>query len=250
MLSVGGNTHMGMKRKSNQDVIYISKDSSMPIYIVADGMGGHKAGELASNMAIDIIVKRITEDKHKLSSENAILKWIKKTIEEANTKIYLESIKNKDFKGMGTTITLGYIYEDKIYIGHVGDSRAYIIKNDEIKQITEDHSYVNQLLKLGSITKEEAKKHPKKNMITRAVGSSSIIEIDLIVREYKENEILILCSDGLFNMLDDLEILKVFKSKDNIQEACDKVIRMANDNGGFDNITIIAIKFHCNEVRE
>lgn len=250
MLKVAGSTDKGKKRENNQDVFYISENDSMPIYIVADGMGGHKAGELASNMATNIIVERFIEDKINLKNEKTILKWIKKTIEEANTKIYLKSIKNKDYRGMGTTITLAYIYEDKIYIGHVGDSRAYILKNGKINQITEDHSYVNQLVKLGSITLEEAEKHPKKNMITRAVGSSSIIEVDLMVKEYDESQILILCSDGLFNMVEDIQIQKTFEKKDNLQEACDELVSLANINGGLDNITIVAIKFDCNEVKE
>ncbi len=248
MLKVGGNTDKGIRRENNQDVFYISDDPSMPIYILADGMGGHKAGELASNMASEIIVERIIKDKDKLNSEKSVMKWIKKTIEEANTKIYLESRKNKEYMGMGTTIIIGYIYKDKFYLGHVGDSRAYVIRDEKMEQITEDHSYVNQLLKLGNITKEEARNHPKKNMITRAVGSSSIIEIDLIDRQYKKGDILVLCSDGLYNMVEDSQILEAFKNN-KMQKACDKLISIANDNGGIDNITVLAIKFECSEVR-
>ena len=169
---------------------------------------------------------------------------IKESIEEANTKIYLKSLQDEKYKGMGTTITLAYIFKDKICIGHVGDSRAYLIREGNICQITEDHSFVNELLKTGSITKEEAKIHPKRNMITRAVGSSSIIEMDLIIRECNKNDILLLCSDGLSNMLKEFEIRDVFMGENDVQKACETLATMANNKGGFDNITIVAIKFN------
>src|SRR5699024_10018792 len=149
-------------------------------------------------------------NKDNLLDEKSILELIKSSIEDANTKIYLKSIKNEELKGMGTTITLAYIYKDNIYIGHVGDSRAYLIRDNGISQITDDHSYVNQLIKAGSITKEQGKVHPKRNMITRAVGSSSIIEIDLISSKIKKQDIFLLCSDGLFNMVKEEKILETF----------------------------------------
>ena len=244
MITVGVKSDVGIKRDNNQDSFYISENNNILIYLVADGMGGHKAGKLASTMARDIIQRNFNEEEIDLDNEANILKKIKMSIEEANTKIYLKSIEDEEFKGMGTTVTMAYIFENKIYLGHVGDSRAYLIKRDEIIQITEDHSYVNQLLKSGSITKKEAKSHPKRNMITRAVGSSSIIEIDLIVKEWDQEDILILSSDGLTNMVKDYKILKAFKDEDNIQKSCDKLVHIANKNGGIDNITVIAIKFN------
>lgn len=243
MLAVGVKSDVGKKRKDNQDAFYVSQNTSIPLYLVADGMGGHNAGELASNMAMNIIVESFIKNQKNLSSEKMILKIIKKSIEEANSKVYLKSLENKDFNGMGTTITLAYIFNNKIYIGHVGDSRAYLIRKGKLGQISEDHSYVNQLLKSGSITKEEAKNHPKRNMITRAVGSSSILEIDLLVKKYDKNDILILCSDGLTNMVMDFQILEQFQDGKNIQESCEELVEIANTNGGIDNITIIAIKF-------
>lgn len=244
MVSVGIKSDVGNKRENNQDTFYVSKDLSMPMYLVADGMGGHKAGELASNMVRNIVVESFIKNKDNIGREKDVLKLIKSSIEEANTKTYLKSIGNKDYKGMGTTITLAYIYKNKIYLGHVGDSRAYLIQDGEIYQITEDHSYVNQLVKSGSITEEEGKIHPKRNMITRAVGSSSVIEIDIIDRKYNKNDILILCSDGLFNMVNDLDILEKLKSEEDIQKACEDLVEMANNMGGLDNITVLAMKFN------
>ncbi|MBU5426482.1 Stp1/IreP family PP2C-type Ser/Thr phosphatase [Tissierella pigra] len=241
---IGAISDVGRVRENNQDAYYVSGDLSFPLYMVADGMGGHNAGEVASGMAMNIIEKRFLESKDELKDENMVIKLIKKLIEEANTKIYLKSLENEKYKGMGTTITLSYIFNEKICIGHVGDSRAYLIRDREMLQITEDHSFVNELLKTGSITKEEAKTHPKRNMITRAVGTSSIIEMDLIIKEYTKDDILILCSDGLFNMLKEFEIKDVFIEEKDIQKACDTLATMANNRGGLDNITVLAIKFN------
>lgn len=240
---IGAISDIGKIRENNQDAFYLSKEMSLPLYMVADGMGGHKAGEVASTMAMNIIEKNFVDNKDDLTSDEKIINLIKKSIEEANTKIYLKSLDNDKCNGMGTTITLAYIFNNKIFIGHVGDSRAYLIRKNKIFQITEDHSFVNELIKTGSISKEEAKHHPKRNMITRAVGSSSIIEMDLISKELEINDILLLCSDGLFNMVKEDIIVDVFIKEKNIQNACDILANIANDNGGIDNITVVAVKF-------
>lgn len=240
----GAISDIGRCRKKNQDAYYASADPDFPLYFVADGMGGHRSGEVASSMAMDIIKDEFLIFKNNLNKEKNILKTIKKSIEKANTKIYLKSLEREECKGMGTTITLAYIFEGRIFIGHVGDSRGYLIREEEIIQITEDHSYVNELLKLGSISIEEAKKHPKKNMITRAVGSSSTISMDLIVKKHKKNDILLLCSDGLFNMLSEKEIYEVYEIEKNMQKACEVLVEKANAKGGLDNITLVSIKFN------
>lgn len=241
---VGSVSDIGKNRSKNQDSYYVSIDKDLPLYLVADGMGGHRSGEVASTMAMEIIKNEFLSSKDHLNKEKNILKVIKKSIEQANTKIYLKSIENEKCTGMGTTITMGYIFKDKIFIGHVGDSRGYLIRDKDIYQITEDHSYVNELLKRGSITLEEARNHPKKNMITRAVGSSSKINMDLIVKDYKKDDILLLCSDGLFNMVEDSKIYEVFNKEEDIQKACETLAKKANKKGGLDNITLISIKFN------
>lgn len=206
-------------------------------------MGGHKAGEIASSMAVDIVSAKFSSKRDELNQEDRIISLIKESIEDANKAIYLKSHNNEDYSGMGTTITMAYIFENKIYIGHVGDSRAYFIKDYDIEQITEDHSLINELLKNGSITKEEAKKHPQRNMITRAVGTSYNIEMDIITKEYEKDDILLICSDGLSNMVSDDEIKRWLKKESDMKILCEKLILTAKDNGGLDNITIIAIKF-------
>ncbi len=242
-MAKGALSDIGLKRDKNQDAYYISNKDKMPLYIVADGMGGHRCGELASSMALDIVKESFLNKKESLTDKESILKVIKESIEKANINIYLKSLKMKECQGMGTTITMAYIFKDNILIGHVGDSRAYLVSDGEIRQLTEDHSYINELIKNGTITLEESKTHPKKNMITRAVGSSSIVEVDKIAMEYKLGDILLLCSDGLFNMLSEDQINDVFNRETNMQRACEILTSMANEKGGLDNITSVAIKF-------
>ena len=241
-MNVSALTDVGLVRNNNEDSFYKSTDFDLPLFVVADGMGGHNAGETASKMAIEIVKKYFVENKNSLNSEKRLISIIKDSIKEANEKIYKLSKDDKLCSGMGTTITLAYILGGKIYIGHVGDSRAYIINNSHICQITEDHSLVQELVKSGSITIEECKTHPKRNMITRAVGTSEDIEVDIIIKTFNQNDILFICSDGLSNMVNDNDIIHIFNNESLIKKACENLIKKAKDNGGKDNITVIAIE--------
>lgn len=241
-MNVSALTDVGLVRKNNEDSFYKSTDFDLPLFVVADGMGGHNAGETASKMAIEIVKKYFVENKNSLNSEKRLISIIKDSIKEANEKIYKLSKDDKLCSGMGTTITLAYILGEKIYIGHVGDSRAYIINNSHISQITEDHSLVQELVKSGSITIEECKTHPQRNMITRAVGTSEDIEVDIIIKTFNQNDILFICSDGLSNMVNDNDIIHIFNNESLIKKACENLIKKAKDNGGKDNITVIAIE--------
>lgn len=240
---VGASTDIGIVRQINQDSMFVSKNSAFPLFIVADGMGGHKAGEIASEMAVSIITtslsSRLMDDDVIVNIEKEILDSIKK----ANRELLNHSQVIEDCNGMGTTITLGYIKDAKLYVGHVGDSRAYIIRNEELKQITDDHSLVNELLKNGDISIEEAMKHPQKNVITRAVGTNEDICIDINSFELKENDIILFCSDGLTNMIEEHELKDLFIGIKDVQEACDSAVSLAKDKGGRDNITVIGIRF-------
>lgn len=242
-MNISAITDIGKMRANNQDAYFASRDIDFPLFLVADGMGGHKAGELASKMTVDIVTKEFKKDKNLLVSKDDIITVINKSINKANEKIHLKSSEDDQCSGMGTTMTLSYILKDKLYIGHVGDSRAYFIKNGTISQITEDHSLVNELIKNGSITSEEAKSHPQRNLITRAVGSSRTIEIDILEKDYNKGDILLLCSDGLSNMLTEKEILRIALEAKDMEYACKTLVSQAKINGGPDNITVIAIKF-------
>lgn len=237
-MEIGFKTDKGLTRTQNEDSLYISENEEIKFFIVADGMGGHVAGKIASTMATEIISQYIYDNFKRKSS----LSLIKSAIQMANAKIYLKSLEDPLVNGMGTTVTMLLIKDGISYIAQVGDSRAYLI-NKNIKQITTDHSYVEELIKIGCITSKEAKSHPKRNLITRAVGSSSILEVDLYKRKLEKNDIFLLLTDGITNVIEDEEIEEIFKKAKNLQKSCDKIIKLANDRGGIDNSTIIAVKY-------
>lgn len=238
-MEIGIKTDIGKVRNNNQDAYY----ADYPLFIVADGMGGHKAGEVASSMAVDIIKSNFIDDPVDLSCDDNIINRIKSSIYKANEEIYNSSMEDKEYSGMGTTVTLAYVIGSKIFIGHVGDSRAYIYRQDELSQITEDHSLVEELIKNGSISKEEARCHPQRNIITRAVGTSKDIQVDLTIVTKEKDDILLLSTDGLTNMLDDDEIKDIIVLYDDVQIICDELVRLSNVKGGYDNITVMAVKF-------
>ena len=240
---IGVSTDKGKVRKNNQDSYFVSEDTELPLFIVADGMGGHKAGEVASNMAVEIVKDFFIEKKEELKKNKVdILKFIRSAVEKANTIIYKKSIENDEFHGMGTTITMAYISEDKLYIGHVGDSRAYLLRNNKFIQITEDHSLVAEMVKKGSISEEEAECHPQRNIITRAIGTDDEVITDIIVEDIYKDDILLLCTDGLTNMMNDDEIKEILINKIDLQKNCNSLVKKANRLGGIDNVTVIAIK--------
>ena len=236
-MEVFGNTDIGIKRKSNQDFYHISEDKNL--FIVADGMGGHKAGEVASQMAVDTIVNYL--NRWDLDSSNAEVR-IKEALDLANKTVYQRSLEKKECLGMGTTVVLLYICEDRALIANAGDSRLYIIRNDDIEQVTEDHSLVAELYKSGTITKEEAHKHPQKNIITRAVGTSENIEIDFFKLDIERGDIFLISTDGLTNVVSDQRIKKELLKSDSLEKACNKLIDLAKNEGSQDNITVLIVK--------
>lgn len=233
-------TNKGLMRENNEDSFIVEEFENYSLYAVADGMGGHKAGEVASSIAIEWIRNFFVESVETETFQPP--SFIIESVNLSNEKIREESQKNDECCGMGTTITMAVIDKKQatVYIGNVGDSRAYLLRNDEIKQITQDHTYVNELLKDGRITAEEAKTHPKRNVITRALGSEEIVHADIFEIDFYKNDILVLCTDGLTTHVSDeemLDIIKEYGTSDSVQ----KLIKQANDNGGTDNITIIIV---------
>lgn len=233
-------TNKGVIRENNEDNLIIVENNKYNLYAVADGMGGHKAGEVASTILINVIKEYF--DKNNEREDFKIPMFINESIKMANLKIIEEASNKEEYFGMGTTVTMAVIdlNENIAYIGNVGDSRTYLIREDEIKQITEDHTYVHELVKEGKITLKEAKNHPKRNIITRAIGSEENINIDIFEIELMENDILLLCSDGLTTHISDDEIndtIKTYGCSDSVK----KLVELCNYNGGTDNITVIII---------
>ncbi len=235
-------TDIGKVREQNQDYFYISEETEEPkIYILADGMGGYKGGEIASKLATESAKKYIQNNFEGIIKEKEeILKLVKNAVEYANMIVYEKSKEVPELDGMGTTLEVCVIYNNKAYLGHVGDSRIYRIRKDVIRKLTKDHSYVQKLVEDKKITREEAKTHPKKNMLMKALGCTPYVEPDIRARNFEKGDIFIMCSDGLTNMVEESRIYSLVTQ--NINSAADNLVDEANMAGGIDNITVIIIK--------
>lgn len=236
-----GKSDIGKVRDMNQDSFYISSpQDELQIFIVADGMGGYKGGEVASKLAVETSKNYIINNFNSIEhNRESISNLIKSAIEYANLVVYEKSKEVPELENMGTTIDICLIIQNKVYIGHVGDSRVYRKRKEFFRKLTTDHSYVQKLVSDGTITKEEAYNHPKKNMLIKALGCSSYVEPDVMVKGFLKDDILLMCSDGLTNMLRDEEIVQIINQ--NPMEACNKLVNEANDKGGLDNITAVII---------
>ncbi len=234
-------TDVGKAREMNQDYYSIpSSENDLQLYILADGMGGYNGGEIASRLAAETTKNYIQNNFNKIEhNKETILKLVKDAMEYANMVVYEESKKDGNLQGMGTTLDVCFIYNSKIYIGHVGDSRIYLIKKDIARKITKDHSYVQQLVEDKKITRKEAENHPKKNMLLKALGCTSYVEPDIRARNIEKDDILLMCSDGLTNMVEENKIYEVVR--ENKEKAPEILVNLANNAGGYDNITVITI---------
>ncbi len=236
-----GNTNVGKIRKINQDYVYINNEpigSLDNLYIVADGVGGHKAGEVASESAIDFFEQFIYE-----TEDDEVLDLLVSALAYANEQVFKLSKTNKQYENMGTTLLATTIKNNKIFVAHVGDCRLYGIRNNKIAQMTSDHTYAMDLFKAGVISKEEAYNSKDSNVLTRALGTEKNVKADALFCDVFEDDIFIMCSDGLSDMVEDDEIFKI-ASNSNIstEEKVESLIQKANDNGGKDNIAVIVIE--------
>jgi serine/threonine protein phosphatase PrpC len=234
----------GMVRELNEDSYKIITDCpGVPfIFIIADGMGGHRSGDVASKTAVDFVSNYILQFPEVLSEEKNINEAIRDIVKKANTNIYIKSNKYESNSGMGTTFIIAVVSGNQLYIGHVGDSRVYTIREGNIKRLTTDHSYVEELVQTGSLTREEAENHPDRNIITRALGCSEDIEVDTYTYEMQQDDYIIMCTDGLTNKLSEAEIKEIVENSAELEQACEELIKKANEKGGEDNITVIIIK--------
>ncbi len=240
-MKIFAKTDIGRERKINQDFYYTSDpESDIKLFIIADGMGGYNGGEVASKMATEIICNYINENYFKYNeSEEMIITLLKKAVEKANSDVYKMSKKDSNLKGMGTTIDICLIYNSRMYVAHIGDSRVYRIRKNFIRRITKDHSYVQGLIDDGTITREQATTHPKKNMITKALGCDKNVDPDIYVKKFVPGDMILMTTDGLTNMIKEEEIREIIIG--NPEGAIDELINKANENGGLDNITGIII---------
>ena len=238
-------TDVGQRRTTNQDFVYASEEpvGNLPnLFVVADGMGGHKAGDMASRYTVEVILESVRLDK-----EQNPIKVIRKAIEKANTKVLEKASRDANLAGMGTTVVVATVIGHYIYVANVGDSRLYLIR-DKIEQITKDHSLVEEMVRIGEINREQARNHPDKNIITRAIGARNRVSIDFFDMRLEPGDVILMCSDGLSNMLEDKEIEDIIKSGRDLPETALTLIGKANQNGGKDNIAVVLIEPLTGEV--
>jgi protein phosphatase len=246
---VSGETNVGMKRTHNEDRFSVIEDAGL--YVVADGMGGHASGEVASQMAIDTISEffRATSadpdatwpykmDKSRGYEENRLITGIKL----ANLRIFESAQRDPKLRGMGTTVVALVVVEDGVLIGHVGDSRIYRVRAGQLEQLTEDHSLLNDYIKMKRLTQEEIANFPHKNVIVRALGMKDSVKVDTLLDRPQPGDVYLLCSDGLCGPVNDNEIREIVSSTADIKQSCVTLIDRANQHGGPDNITVVLAK--------
>ena len=241
---VGVRTDKGVIRDKNEDSFYISDDHRF--FIIADGVGGCNSGEVASRVAVEGIAAYLKERPFTVfHQDEEIYHYLSACLKSVNKQVISLSKSDIQYNGMGTTIVLLYIVQNKMYVAYMGDSRGYLIRNREIVQITQDHTISAELLRSGTITDMEAKTHPQRNVITRALGIDENIEAEMSQMDLEKDDIVILCTDGLYNEVEEKEILDTFLNEENIQKSCDSIVELVNRRESRDNITILALKMEA-----
>jgi serine/threonine protein phosphatase PrpC len=241
-LNIHGETETGMVRDHNEDSILILRGEKSPLgvdalLVVADGMGGHAAGEVASRMTVDGIIGLMSRSDDLPSAEGPeYLRFLGEIVQQVNNTVF-QAGQDEDKRGMGTTCTVAVVRGDQLFVSHVGDSRAYLLRAGDLHQITQDHSWVEEQVRQGTLSPEEARNHPNRNIITRAIGLEPKVEIDGYLVALLKKDILLLCSDGLTTMIEDSQIAEILSANEPV-EACRALIDAANDQGGHDNITV------------
>ena len=239
-LKYGFQSDIGKLRENNEDGYLASGN----LFAVADGMGGQVGGEVASRLALETLAEDMTRELPRVKSRLTPL--LKKSFSRANRLILEKSLKETNLRGMGTTLTALVVSENKTeekmaYVAHIGDSRAYLLRTGKFTQLTEDHSVVAQMVREGKLSPEEAEVHPLKSVLTRALGTEDMVEVDVIPLPLETGDKILLCTDGLPNMLSDDEIRALLEKEDSPQDICDELVRVANDRGGIDNVTVVIV---------
>lgn len=240
-MRMGACSDAGRVRKINEDSYFSYRNENLIGAMVADGMGGHAKGEVASKMTTMIVKDHIIRKFNPEMDHVELGEMIRRAFIEANAEIYEYAKRHEDAAGMGTTASMAFIYKGKLIVVHVGDSRVYTIKDGKIKQITTDHSLVQELISCGKITLDDAKKYPHKNIITRAIGSEPSIKVDVRIVDYN-GETVIVSSDGLTNLVSDVQIMEIIEDCEDLQTGVENLMALANKKGGMDNITCVAFE--------
>ena len=237
---------VGQRRTLNEDAAgYFLNTQNVPLIVVCDGIGGHNAGDVASAMALSHLGKCWEEES--ITDTEAAYQWLVKNIQAENDRVFQKANQYRELDGMGTTIVAAVIIDSELLVANVGDSRAYLYRNFQIKQLTEDHTLVQELVKSGEITEEEAKRHPQRNIVTQSLGITLNVQIDFVRVTLKNEDTILLCSDGLSNMLEDQYIKEILGNYSDVNTQAQKAVLAANEAGGRDNITVAIAKYLVRE---
>ena len=240
-VQLGFNSNTGLVRELNEDSFFTIPAEN--IYMVADGVGGGKSGDLASETAVEEMALFVRDnDINEIETSAGIRRYFDRCVRNANAVVYKLAMSDEDNFGMATTIVLVYIRDHKAYFMNIGDSRAYILRQGKLTQITEDHTYVNTLVKCGEITEEDAKTHMQRNIITRALGADQDVLPDFYEENLEEGDIILLCSDGLYGDVSEEDIIEILENDQAMQDTCQTLIEKALEGGGHDNITAVCLK--------
>lgn len=233
----------GIVRKSNEDsyACRVPESGWPAIFCVADGMGGHLNGELASKTAVDYCVERMSSDLGPLNQPERVEVLLSDIVQKANVKVYLKSLESRENTGMGTTMTTAVFFADSVYLSHVGDSRCYIMRNGVFEKLSRDHTIVQELMDAGSLTDEEGKNHPQRHVLTQALGVPEYLQPEILHVDLKKHDRYLICSDGLHGVVDQKLIGETLRISADPQSCCEKLLRLALDEGGPDNITCIVV---------
>lgn len=242
-------SHVGKVRKNNEDycmgeVIKVNKEETLGIFALADGMGGHKKGEVASEIAVKNILAYLKENllQHNSIKIDYVDDIIKQAYNNVNSIIYNQSLKQEEYRGMGTTLVIAILYKEDLYVANVGDSRCYMLSNNYLNRISVNHSVVEELVRANIITEEEAIHHPHRNRITRAIGTDEMVVVDIFNKKISENDVVLLASDGLTGCVYEEDIKNILQQNKSISEINDDLINIANDISGRDNVSVVLIK--------
>ncbi|MBS4022477.1 MAG: Stp1/IreP family PP2C-type Ser/Thr phosphatase [Dethiobacter sp.] len=243
-MDAAGISDRGKVREKNEDSYLLCNDGAFRLYAVADGMGGHAAGEVASNLALECVRRHVAEHGAKLLEDAgmSVPDFIKTMLDYANLSVLDVGLSERSQAGMGTTLTMLFGFYGRYWLGHIGDSRAYLINNDGIFHLTEDHTLVTQLVRNGQLSEEETNCHPQRHILTRALGTDKSVDFDIMPLACRPGDTVLLCSDGLHSLVDNEEIHAVAVAGEDIRSILEKLVSLANERGGTDNITAVLVQ--------
>jgi len=236
-------TDTGIVRKNNEDFQAVLNAGQDTVFVIADGMGGHAVGELASRTAVEYVLSALPRELESAKNKKDIEDVLRLIIEKANVRVYLGSLDNKDFKGMGTTLTIAVLRDWRLYISHIGDCRVYLMHGSTLDRLTVDHTLVQELVDTGSITAEEALTHPKRHVLLKSLGVNEYMSPDTYSFDISEGDLILMCTDGLYGYVDETEIRTILRRHKDLDACAAQLIGAANRTGGKDNVTVILI--HC-----